>query len=136
MNLGKISASALYRVQIRILRESITKRSANTLLTFFSMPELRRYDGADETPREMERQIRSLMQAEWPAPGDETGGPLVAPEWHPTYFILAEGEIVWSYTRTVWARVTHLGRSLKLYGLGDVVTAPGLRLRVRQPRRA
>jgi GNAT superfamily N-acetyltransferase len=57
----------------------------------------------------------------------ETGGPLLAPEWNPTYFILAEGAAVWGYARTVWARVTHLGRGLKLYGLGDVVTAPGLR---------
>jgi predicted GNAT family N-acyltransferase len=29
--------------------------------------------------------------------------------------------------RAVWARATHLGRGLKLYGLGDVVTAPALR---------
>ena len=91
------------------------------------MPELRRYNGADDIPRELERQICALLQAEWPASEDEAGGPLVAPQWHPTYFILAEGEMVWSYARTIWARVTHLGRGLKLYGLGDVVTAPELR---------
>lgn len=91
------------------------------------MPELRRYDGADELPRELERQVRSLLQAEWPATGDETAGPLVAPEWHPTHFILADGHKVWSYARTIWALVTHLSRGLKLYGLGDVVTAPELR---------
>lgn len=91
------------------------------------MPELQCYDGADGIPRELERQIRSLLQAEWPAPVDEAGGPLVAPELYPTYFILTEGGIVYSYARTIWARVTHLGRRLKLYGLGDVVTAPGLR---------
>ncbi|HEU4594831.1 MAG TPA: GNAT family N-acetyltransferase [Pyrinomonadaceae bacterium] len=91
------------------------------------MPELRRYDGADEIPRELERHVRSLLQAEWPATGDETAGPLVEPEWHPTHFILADGHKVWSYARTIWARVTHLGRGWKLYGLGDVVTAPGLR---------
>lgn len=91
------------------------------------MPEFRRYDGTDEFPSEMERQIRSLLQAEWPTPEGETDGPLVAPRWHPTYFILTEGGMVWSYARTVWARVTHLGRGLKLYGLGDVVTSPELR---------
>lgn len=91
------------------------------------MPELRRYDGAGEIPCELERQVRALLQAEWPAPEGETEEPLVAPQWHPTYFILAEGKTVWSYARTVWARVTHLGRGLKLYGLGDVVTAPALR---------
>ena len=91
------------------------------------MPELRRYGGADEIPRELERQVRSLLRAEWPVPGDETDGTFVAPEWHPTHFILADGHKVWSYARTVWARVTHLSRGLKLYGLGDVVTAPGLR---------
>lgn len=91
------------------------------------MPELRRYDGADEIPRDLERQVRSLLQSEWPAPGDEADGPLIAPEWHPTYFILAEGGMVWSYARTVWARVTYLGQGLKMYGLGDVVTAPELR---------
>ena len=91
------------------------------------MPELRLYDHADEIPRVLERQVRSLLQAEWPAPGGETGGPLLAPGWHPTYFILAEGEKVCSYARTVWARVTHLGQDLRLYGLGDVVTASRLR---------
>ncbi len=91
------------------------------------MPELRRYDGADEIPCELERQVRSLLQAEWPAPEGETGGPLIAPQWHPTHFILAEGEMVCSNARTIWAQVTHLGRGLKLYGLGDVVTAPELR---------
>lgn len=91
------------------------------------MPELQRYAGADEIPRDLERQIRSLLQAEWPSPGDESDGPLTAFEWHPTYFVLAEGGMVWSHARTVWAWVTHLGRSLKLYGLGDVVTTPELR---------
>ena len=91
------------------------------------MPELRRYGGADELPRDLEGQVRSLLQAEWPAPGGEAGGPLVAPRWHPTHFILAEGGMVWSYARTVWARVIHSGRGSKLYGLGDVVTAPDLR---------
>lgn len=91
------------------------------------MSELRVYGNAGEFPRGLEGQVRSLLQAEWPAPGDEADGSLVAPEWHPTYFILAEGGMVWSYARTIWARVTHLGRCLKLYGLGDVVTAPELR---------
>jgi GNAT superfamily N-acetyltransferase len=91
------------------------------------MPELRRYDGADEIPRELERQIRSLLQAEWSATGDENNGPLVEPQWHPTYFVLAEGRMVWSYARTIWARVTHIGRELKMCGLGDVVTSPELR---------
>ena len=91
------------------------------------MPELRLYDSADEIPFELERQVRSLLQAEWPGPVDEPGALLSAPQWHPTYFILAEGGTVWSYARTVWARVMHLGRSLKLSGLGDVITAPRLR---------
>ena len=38
------------------------------------MPELRRYDGADEIPSELEGQIRSMSQAEWLASWDETGG--------------------------------------------------------------
>lgn len=58
------------------------------------MSEIRSYDGADEIPRELERQIPSLLHAEWPAPDDETDSPLVAPQWYPTYYLLAEGGTV------------------------------------------
>jgi predicted GNAT family N-acyltransferase len=85
------------------------------------------YNGTDGFPHDLESQIRSLLWAEWPAPDDETDKPLIAPELHPVYFILAEGGLVLCYARTIWARVTHLHRNFKLYGLGDVVTTSRLR---------
>src|SRR5688500_18770789 len=92
------------------------------------MLQLLLYNTTADLPRALESQIRSLLRAEWPPLGeDETNGPLTAPELHPVYFILAEGTAAWSYARTMWARITHIGRDWKLYGLGDVVTAPRLR---------
>jgi GNAT superfamily N-acetyltransferase len=92
------------------------------------MLQLLRYNAIDDLPDDLESQIRSLLWAEWPPlEEDETNNPLIAPELHPVYFILAEGKTVCSYARTIWARVRHIGRDLKIYGLGDVVTAPKLR---------
>jgi hypothetical protein len=92
------------------------------------MSHLLLYDSTDELPHDLESQIRSLLRAEWPPlEEDETGEPLIAPDLHPVYFILADERTVLSYARTIWARVTHLGQDFKLYGLGDVVTAPEVR---------
>jgi predicted N-acetyltransferase YhbS len=49
---------------------------------------------------------------------------LVDPGLCPIYFLLAEGDRVLSFARTIRATVSHLGRSFILYGLGDVITAP------------
>ena len=92
------------------------------------MPRLMRYDSAATVPPRLEGQIRSLLHAEWPgAGGGGPSRPLTDPGLHPVYFVLADGERVLSYARTIWATVSHLGRSFKLYGLGDVVTKPGFR---------
>lgn len=92
------------------------------------MPELMRYDSAALIPLRLEAQIRSLLYAEWPASDeDEVARPLIDPELHPVYFVLADGDQVLSYARTIWAMVTHLGQSFKLYGLGDVITKPEFR---------
>lgn len=92
------------------------------------MLQLLRYNATDDLPPALESQIRALLRAEWPPlEEDETNGPLIEPQLHAVHFILAEGERVWSYARTIWARVTHIGRDWKLYGLGDVITAPEFR---------
>lgn len=87
-----------------------------------------RYDSIATIPPRLEWQIRSLLYAEWPGP-DETDAaqPLIAAELHPVYFVLADEEQVLSCARTIWAPVSHLGQSLKLYGLGDVITKPEFR---------
>jgi hypothetical protein len=86
------------------------------------MLQLLLYDSTDEVPKDLESQIHSLLRAEWPPlEEDQTDGPLIAPQLHPVYFILAEGRTVLSYARTIWARVTHLGRVFKLYGLNHTL---------------
>ena len=94
------------------------------------MPRLMRYDAAATIPPRLEAQIRSLLHVEWPGPDEgHTAQPLCDPELHPAYFVLANGDQVLSYARTIWATVLHRGQSFKLYGLGDVVTRLEFRLK-------
>lgn len=92
------------------------------------MPPLLCYNSTATAPPHLEDQVRSLLDAEWPGT-DETDAarPLTDPGLHPAYFVLADGDQVLSYARTIWAMVSHFGLSFKLYGLGDVITKPGLR---------
>jgi predicted GNAT family N-acyltransferase len=89
-----------------------------------------RYESAEIIPPQLAGRIRALLRAEWPAGADEDDDdarPLIDSELHPTYFVLADGDQLLSYARTIWAPVAHVGQSFKLYGLGDVVTRPGFR---------
>jgi aminoglycoside 2'-N-acetyltransferase I len=92
------------------------------------MLRLLRYDSDLAIPLGLEVQIRSLLSAEWPGADDEDlTQPLTAPEFHPRYFVVADGEQVLSYARTIWTMVWHRGQHFKLYGVGDVITAPEVR---------
>jgi predicted GNAT family N-acyltransferase len=87
-----------------------------------------RYDSTATVPFHLEVQVRSLLYAEWSGSDEgDAAQPLTDPQLHPTYFILADEDQVLSYARTIWAMVSHLGQSFKLYGLGDVVTEPKFR---------
>jgi predicted N-acetyltransferase YhbS len=89
------------------------------------MPELSVLNTSDELPPEIGRQIRALLATEWPGSDEEmVSGPLLAPDLHPVYFVITSEDRVVSYGRTIWAWVPHKGGALKLYGLGDVVSAP------------
>ena len=86
------------------------------------------YDSSAELPRELASEIRSVLLAEWPGPEvDDTSESLIDPALHPVYFILADGNRLRSYARTIWARVAHQDQHFKLYGLGDVITVPQYR---------
>lgn len=85
---------------------------------------VRSYDSATAIPLPLEAQIRCLLHAEWPGAGEDAVLPLTPPQLHPVHFVLAKGDQVVSYTRTIWATVSDRGQGLKLYGLGDVVTRP------------
>lgn len=91
------------------------------------MPQLLCYDSTATIPPHLEIQVRSLLYAEWSGSSEDDTQPLTDPELHPTYFILADENQVLSYARTIWAMVSHLGQSFKLYGLGDVVTTSKFR---------
>lgn len=95
------------------------------------VPQMMRYDSAAAIPPRFEAQVRAILHAAGWLAVEEMGAarPLVDPKLHPVYFILAEGDRVLSYARTIRATVTHLGRSFILYGLGDVITAPEFRRR-------
>jgi predicted N-acetyltransferase YhbS len=92
------------------------------------MPELMRYASTDTIPLHLEARIRALLHAEWPGnEATEDTQPLLAPELHPMHFVLADGEEVLGYARTIWMQVPYLEVNLKLYGLGDVATRPEFR---------
>lgn len=89
-----------------------------------------RYDSSTTMPLPLETQIRSLLNTEWPgAEEGDAARPLLDPELHPVHFVLADGDQVLSYARTIWATISHIGQSFKLYGLGDVITKPEFRHR-------
>ncbi|MDQ2676624.1 MAG: GNAT family N-acetyltransferase [Actinomycetota bacterium] len=89
------------------------------------MPELAVYTASDAIHPKLDRQIRALLSTAWPGADDEQeSGALVDPALHPVSFVITSGEHVLSYGRTIWAWVSHDDRTLKIYGLGDVVTAP------------
>ena len=58
---------------------------------------------------------------------DDNEEPLIEPELRPTYFVLADGDRLRSYARTIWAIVAHQDQRFKFYGLGDVITVPQYR---------
>ncbi len=88
-------------------------------------PRLVVYTASHEIPTAIDRQIRALLASEWPASdGEPARGPLVDPALHPVFFVLTSGERVLSYARTIWASGELEDQILKVYGLGDVITAP------------
>ena len=92
------------------------------------MLQLHVYDISAELPHELASQIRAILLDEWPGPEQgDAGELLIGPEWHPTYFILAEENRLRSYARAIWALVVHQEQYFKLYGLGDVITLPQYR---------
>lgn len=89
------------------------------------MPHLSVYTAEDAIRPEIVREIRALLASEWPDSDGETArGPLVDPALHPVFFVLTSGERVLSYARTIWASGELEDEILKVYGLGDVITAP------------
>ena len=94
------------------------------------MSSLHIFDARVAIPDELERQIRAALSTLWPElePIDYAK-PLIDPAFNPTYFVVCdEGSLV-AYTRTICARVAVHGYSMKLYGLGDMLTVPKQRLK-------
>jgi GNAT superfamily N-acetyltransferase len=92
------------------------------------MLQLHVYHTAEDLPALYEWQIRSFLRIIWYAPNEEDlNEPLTAAELHPVFFILAKGDMLISYTRLIWMKVSHVGQTFKMYGLGDVFTFPASR---------
>jgi len=88
-------------------------------------PRLVVYTASHEIAPEIERRIRALVDSEWPgSDGEHEVGALVDLDFQPDHFVLTMRDAVLSYGRTIRAWVPYGGRTLKVYGLGDVVTAP------------
>jgi GNAT superfamily N-acetyltransferase len=88
------------------------------------MAELAAYTASEALPPEVDPQIRTLLDAEWPGASGNAGSPLIDPDLNPMYFVLSSGDEVVGYARTIWAWGVHKGQATKVYGLGDVVTRP------------
>ena len=89
------------------------------------MPELAVYTRSEDLEPKIEREIRALLDSEWLGSSQEpVSGALIDHSLHPVYFVLTDGDRVLGYARTIWVWVAHLGCTFKLYGLGDVITAP------------
>jgi predicted N-acetyltransferase YhbS len=90
---------------------------------------LLRYGAGLTIPPWQEAQIRALLSTEWPGYENETHQPLIDSALSAVCFVLADGDQVLSYARTIRATVAHCGQSFMLYGLGDVITQPEFRQR-------
>ena len=92
---------------------------------YSAMIQLIRYNTSEELPPQIVHEIRSLAYSQWPGSNENQGsGILIDPDLHPVYFVLRDGDHVLGSARTIWTWAAHLGRTLKVYGLGDVITAP------------
>lgn len=79
-------------------------------------------------PPDYVRQLQTLLRAEWPGdePNDDTAR-LIDPADAPTFFVLVKEGKILSYARTILSVVNVHGQALRIAGLGDVLTPPGLR---------
>ena len=74
------------------------------------------YNSTAAIPLHIEAQIRSLLYTEWPGSGEgDAASPLIYPELHPVYYVLADDNEALSYARTIWARVEHEGKTDTLF---------------------
>ena len=86
------------------------------------------YQSIKDLPPHFEWQIRTFIRILWSDENeDNLNEPLTAEEFHPVYFLLAQEDSLISYARLIWMTIHHLGKTYKMYGLGDVFTFPASR---------
>lgn len=92
------------------------------------MPTFHVYTPADTLPPEYECQIRAYIRLLWyDGYVYDVDEPLVPPERHPHFIVLAERHALISAARVSWVMLDYRGQSYKAYILGDVFTYPAFR---------
>lgn len=84
----------------------------------------------EDLPQNLKDQIISFLNNQWPERSLGANNKqefLVIKNFHPTHFVLTEGEKVISYAAVVWKILEHNGIIYKVYGLSGVFTKPEFR---------
>lgn len=87
-------------------------------------PELKSFSDGN-MPSAYVHQLRSFIRIHWFDIYQYELSPLVGePSWHSRYFMMVEGECLYSSANAVWSMVEHQGERYKMYGLSGVFTYP------------
>lgn len=86
---------------------------------------------ASDLPTHFRWQMLDFARIQWHEDiTHEIGTSTLHPDkWHPTYFILLEGDLLISAATVLWKTIMFQEQSYKMYGLGMVLTYPTYRKR-------
>lgn len=79
---------------------------------------------ADDLPPHLMWQMLSFARMQWHNDIEDFGLPLQPAKWHPTYFVIADDQLLISAATVLWKTIHFQNQPYKLYGLGMVLTYP------------
>ena len=82
---------------------------------------------AEDLPTHFVWQMLDFARMQWYEDIKNFGLPLHPEKWHPSYFLIAEGQLLISSATVLWTTIQFQGQSYKIYGLGMVLTYPSYR---------
>jgi len=82
---------------------------------------------AEDLPTHFIWQMLDFARMQWHQDITHFGLPLHPAKWHPTYFLIADDQLLVSSATVLWKMIQFKGQSYKTYGLGMVLTYPSYR---------
>lgn len=82
---------------------------------------------AEDLPMHFTWQMLDFARMQWHEDIEHFGLPLHPANWHPTYFLIADGKFLVSSATVLWKIIHFQDQAYKIYGLGMVLTYPTYR---------